>query len=352
MGQVIAGRFELIAPLAGGGQGTVWLAHDRVRGRRCAAKVLAQADSAALLRFVREQGVQVDHPHLASPYGWAAADHEVAIAMPLVAGGSLEGALADHGPLSEPLVACVLLQVLDGLAALHAAGWVHRDVKPANVLLEPTGTGEPHARLGDMGLAIRADDPRLTMAGLLPGTPGYVSPEAAAGAGPDPAQDLWAAGATAARLLRPEVELDGGPAVDDVLAAVASSELAAVLGRDGLLSADPAQRRSAAAAAPDTLAGLARSALPSGGHLTAAGEPFEVFDHTADHGLDDLVPAAAPHRDVTPASPPVAPATPRTPAAAAAAPVPAAGGPVAWPGVVLLILGGLALLVALLVLVL
>ena len=293
MGQVIAGRFELLAPIARGGQGTVWLAEDRRTGRRCAAKVLDQADSASLLRFVREQGVQVDHAHLASPYGWAAEDHEVAIAMPLVAGGSLEGALADWGGLGEPLAAALLLQLLDGLAELHGSGWIHRDVKPANVLLEATGAGEPHLRLGDMGLAMRADDPRLTSLGHVHGTPGYVPPEAYADEVPAPAQDLFAAGVTALRMLDPGCRPQDPGEVERALGAVADAGLREVLA--GLVSADPAARERAAAEAPGRLARLARpgrpghlpddGARPFRGYLTAAGEPFEVFDQLA--GLDE-----------------------------------------------------------------
>lgn len=299
MGQVIAGRFELVAPIARGGQGTVWLAEDRRTGRRCAAKVLDQADSASLLRFVREQGVQVDHAYLASPYGWAAEDHEVAIAMPLVAGGSLEGALADWGALGEPLTAALLMQLLDGLAELHGSGWIHRDVKPANVLLDATGTGAPHLRLGDMGLAMRADDPRLTSLGHLHGTPGYVPPEAYRDEAPDPAQDLFAAGVTGLRMLDPGCRPQDAGAVERVLGQVEDAELKAVL--TGLVAEDPAARIRAAAEAPRRLAGLARPE-PSGvrpddglrlegtsrlpvGYLTASGETFEVFDQL--EGLDE-----------------------------------------------------------------
>lgn len=299
MGQVIAGRFELVAPIARGGQGTVWLAEDRRTGRRCAAKVLGQADSASLLRFVREQRVQVDHAHLASPYGWAAQDDEVAIAMPLVAGGSVEGALTDWGGLGEPLTAALLLQLLDGLAELHSSGWIHRDVKPANVLLAASGTGEPHLRLGDMGLAMRADDPRLTSLGHLHGTPGYVPPEAYADQAPAPAQDLFAAGVTALRMLDPGCRPQDAGELERVLAAVANVDLRDVL--TGLVSDDSAARECAAAEAPRRLARLARPELSRarpddgprlsetphlpGGYLTASGEPFEVFDQL--EGLDE-----------------------------------------------------------------
>lgn len=299
MGQVIAGRFELVAPIARGGQGTVWLAEDRRTGRRCAAKVLDQADSASLLRFVREQGVQVDHAHLGSPYGWAAEDHEVAIAMPLVAGGSLEGALSDWGALGEALTAALLLQLLDGLAELHGSGWIHRDVKPANVLLDATGAGEPHLRLGDMGLAMRADDPRLTSLGHLHGTPGYVPPEAYAEQAPDPAQDLFAAGVTALRMLDPGCRPQDAGETRRVLGGVQDAGLREVL--TGLVADEPDARVRAAAEAPGRLAVLAAPGH-GGGYVTASGEPFEVFDQL--EGLDEEFGAAAAEpesEDVTPA---------------------------------------------------
>ena len=304
MGQVIAGRFELLAPIARGGQGTVWLALDRRTGRRCAAKVLDQADSASLLRFVREQGVQVDHAHLASPYGWAAEDHEVAIAMPLVAGGSLEGALSDWGALGEPLTAALLLQLLDGLAELHGSGWIHRDVKPGNVLLDATGSGAPHLRLGDMGLAMRDDDPRLTSLGYLHGTPGYVPPEAYTEAAPAPAQDLFAAGVTALRMLDPGCRPRDVGEIARVLAGVQDAGLRQVLA--GLVADDPDARVRAAAQAPTRLAVVA-AAGPGGGYVTASGEPFEVFDQL--EGLDEEFGSAAAAEDGAPGPAPAEPET-------------------------------------------
>ena len=93
MRDTIAGRFELLTPIGEGGSGAVWRAHDLRLGTECAAKVLRQRDSADLLRFVREQSVNLDHPHVVAPYGWAAEDEHVAIAMELVSGGTLEAAL-------------------------------------------------------------------------------------------------------------------------------------------------------------------------------------------------------------------------------------------------------------------
>ncbi|MFC6342869.1 protein kinase, partial [Nocardioides hankookensis] len=137
----IAGRFELLDQVGTGGMGSVWRAHDRSRDEVVAAKVLGAHDSAMLLRFVREQSLRIRHPHVLTPTGWAADDHRVVIAMDLVRGGSVDELLTEHGPLPPSYVVLLLDQLLQALAAVHAAGVVHRDVKPANLLLEPTGDG-------------------------------------------------------------------------------------------------------------------------------------------------------------------------------------------------------------------
>ena len=84
---------------------------------------------------------------------------------------------------------------------MHAAGVVHRDVKPANLLLEPTAAGAPFLRLGDFGVAVPVEDVRLTRGPAVVGTDGYLAPEQAGGAAPDPRQDLYAVGVVATQLL-------------------------------------------------------------------------------------------------------------------------------------------------------
>ncbi|MFY1677830.1 protein kinase domain-containing protein [Streptomyces sp. WMMC905] len=201
MGEVFAGRYELVDPIGRGGVGAVWRAWDHRRRRYVAAKVLQQRDAHALLRFVREQGVRIDHPHVLAPASWAADDDQVLFTMDLVRGGSLVHLVGDYGPLPPGFVCVLLDQLLSGLAAVHADGVVHRDVKPANVLLEATGGGIPRLRLSDFGIAMRLGEPRLTESDLVVGTPGYLAPEQMLGAEPDFPADLFAVGLVALYLL-------------------------------------------------------------------------------------------------------------------------------------------------------
>lgn len=263
MGEVFAGRYELVDVLDSGGMGTVWRVWD-VRDRRYrAAKMLRQSDSESLLRFVRESGTRVNHPHVLAPTGWSAEDDRVLFAMPLVTGGSVATLLADHGPLPPAWVRELMLQLLDALDAVHRAGLVHRDVKPANLLLEYTGTGAPHLRLSDFGIAIRLDQPRLTRATDVMHTPGYLAPEAAAGADPDPRHDLFAAGRVMQEMLT------GVPPAPTVSPAAGSDPIWDVCLR--LCADDPAHRF---ASAPQAREALAASSV--GDDVDA--EPVEVFE--------------------------------------------------------------------------
>ncbi|MEU9474337.1 serine/threonine-protein kinase [Streptomyces sp. NPDC048191] len=201
MGEVFAGRYELADPIGRGGVGAVWRAWDHRRRRYVAAKVLQQRDAHSLLRFVREQALRIDHPHVLAPASWAADDDKVLFTMDLVAGGSLVHLVGDYGPLPPAFVCTLLDQLLSGLAAVHAEGVIHRDIKPANVLLEATGTGRPRLRLSDFGIAMRLGEPRLTETNLVVGTPGYLAPEQMLGFEPDFPADLFAVGLVALYLL-------------------------------------------------------------------------------------------------------------------------------------------------------
>ncbi|MQS09068.1 serine/threonine-protein kinase, partial [Streptomyces alkaliphilus] len=201
MGEIFAGRYELIDPIGRGGAGAVWRAWDHRRRRYVAAKVLQQSDAHTLLRFVREQALRIDHPHVLAPASWAADDDKVLFTMDLVSGGSLSHLIGDYGALPPRFVCTLLDQLLAGLQAVHDEGVVHRDIKPANILLEPTGRGRPRLRLSDFGISMRKGEPRLTETNWVLGTPGYFAPEQMRGAEPDFTADLYAVGLVGLYLL-------------------------------------------------------------------------------------------------------------------------------------------------------
>ncbi|MEU6088604.1 protein kinase [Streptomyces sp. NPDC047085] len=278
MGEVFAGRYELADPIGRGGVGAVWRAWDHRRRRYVAAKVLQQRDAHALLRFVREQALRIDHPHVLAPASWAADDDQVLFTMDLVAGGSLVHLVNDYGPLPPSFVCTLLDQLLSGLAAVHAEGVVHRDIKPANVLLEATGTGRPRLRLSDFGIAMRLGEVRLTETNLVVGTPGYLAPEQMLGAEPDFPADLFAVGLVALYLLegaKPDAKAlmqyfmeHGTPGPPQGIPEPLWQVVAT------LLQPDPAARFRTATGARKALA-AATELLPEPGPDQ---EPIEIFD--------------------------------------------------------------------------
>ncbi|GAA1180798.1 hypothetical protein GCM10009584_23520 [Ornithinimicrobium humiphilum] len=220
VGEILAGRYELVDPLGEGGTGVVWRAWDHRERRYVAAKVMRQSDAGSLLRFVREQAVRIDHRHVLTPHGWAGEDDRVLLTMPVVRGGSAATLVGDHGALPPVWAATLLDQLLAALESIHAEGLVHRDVKPANLLLDATGRGMPRVRLADFGIAAAVDQPRLTHVTHSVGTLGYAAPETLeAGWDPDPRADLYGAGLTAVELLtaeRPTAQTDVAAVLDQV----------------------------------------------------------------------------------------------------------------------------------------
>jgi eukaryotic-like serine/threonine-protein kinase len=199
---VLADRYVLESPLARGGMGQVWRARDEVLARQVAVKILHSGladDGAFVERFRREAlaAARLTHPHIVSIYDTGSEDEPGGgerhfIVMEYCSGGTLASLLADQGPLPPERVAAIGTAVCDALAYAHRHGVVHRDVKPANVLL----TGDGTVKVGDFGIAKAAfgDQRDLTTTGSILGTVTYLSPEQAEGRDPDARSDLYALG--------------------------------------------------------------------------------------------------------------------------------------------------------------
>jgi serine/threonine protein kinase len=257
--RILAGRYRLQAVIGRGGMGAVWRARDELLNRNVAIKEIVWPDmldpaerETARRRAVREaqMAARLSHPNVVGVYDILEEDGRPCIVMELVPFRSLRDVLAEDGPMSPPEAARVGLSVLAALSAVHEAGVVHRDVKPANILLGP----EDRVVLADFGIAKAADSPALTASGVLLGSPSYLAPERARGGRADTASDLWALGASlyAAVEGRPPFERDSVIAsltavvADEPEPAPHAGPLWPVI--EGLLVKDPASRLDAAGA--------------------------------------------------------------------------------------------------------
>jgi eukaryotic-like serine/threonine-protein kinase len=202
MPRLIGDRYELQALLASGGMGRVWRARDTLLQRPVAVKILRSeftGDPKFLGRFRAEaqHTAVLTHPNIASVFDYGelteGGEHLAYLVMELVDGESLAALLVRVRRLDVPLTLSLLRQTAAALAAAHAAGVVHRDVKPGNVLMGANGT----VKITDFGIAWSASSVPLTQTGQVIGTAHYLSPEQAAGAKATPASDVYALGAVA-----------------------------------------------------------------------------------------------------------------------------------------------------------
>ena len=194
---LIGGRYRVESAIGQGGMGTVWLCRDETLHRPVAVKQVGLlpgesiTDSARALREARSTAA-LSHRNVVTVFDVVEESGAIWLVMEHVPGRSLSEIIREDGPLPPATVADIGAQVADGLAAAHAAGTMHRDVKPGNVLVRDDGL----AKISDFGIARNAGDPALTQSGFLTGTPSYFSPELARGADPGAGTDVWALGAT------------------------------------------------------------------------------------------------------------------------------------------------------------
>ncbi|OLF10801.1 hypothetical protein BU204_31300 [Actinophytocola xanthii] len=195
--RVIAGRYLVLQEIGRGGMGVVWLAEDRTIGRRVAIKELHLPDGVSaeerrvleerVLREARAAG-RLNDPAVVTVYDVVQEGGTTFIVMELISAPNLADVVARQGPLPQDAVVRLAEQLLSALESAHAAGIVHRDVKPSNIMALPNG----RVKLADFGIAQAADDPRLTTSGVLVGSPTYIAPERIRGAEADAGSDLWA----------------------------------------------------------------------------------------------------------------------------------------------------------------
>ncbi len=260
-GRVIAGRYRLQAPIGRGAMGVVWRARDQLLDRDVAIKevqiattLTPQERANAYQRTLREAktAARLSHPGVVTVYDVAEDEGRPWIIMQLVSAQSLDQVLAASGPLSPRRTAEMGRQLLAALSVAHAAGVMHRDVKPSNVLL----TRDDRAVLTDFGIATFAGDARLTQTGMVMGSPGFTAPERIRGEDATPASDLWSLGATlyAAVEGHGPFERRGGAITimsavihEDAPVAPSAGALAPVIA--ALLRREPADRPDAATAA-------------------------------------------------------------------------------------------------------
>ncbi|MFD7720257.1 serine/threonine-protein kinase [Streptomyces sp. NPDC059814] len=197
-GRLLGGRYRLVGRLGDGGMGTVWRAHDEVVERDVAVKeprlpehLGAREREVAHLRMQREAraAARIDHPSVVTVHDVVVEDAKPWIVMELVRGQSL-AELLQEGTLDPREASRIGLAVLGALIAAHGAGVLHRDVKPANVLL---GRGD-RVVLTDFGIAQVEGEEALTETGAFVGSPEYIAPERVLGQRPGPESDLWSLG--------------------------------------------------------------------------------------------------------------------------------------------------------------
>lgn len=312
-GRLVAGRYRLDEVLGRGGMGVVWAGHDTVLDRTVAVKEVVpprEADDAERVtlrdRTLREArtAARISAEGVVAIHDVVEDDDRPWIVMERLPGRTLADVVARRGPLPPHEVTAIADALLAGLAAAHAAGILHRDVKPSNVMFREPATGG-RAVLVDFGIAHLDGDATLTATGMMMGSPAYLAPERAQGLPAGPAADLWSLGATLWTAVegRPPFQRENALATlsavitEEVPTATRAGALAPLL--EGLLRKDPAARLDASAArelldglGPTGAAPLATAALP-----VQAGTPAPAADPAPEPAAGPPAePAAGPDR--------------------------------------------------------
>jgi eukaryotic-like serine/threonine-protein kinase len=200
-GRLVSGRYRLISRIGSGAMGVVWRAHDERLNRTVAVKLLLlppglpeDEEAEAVARCLREGRIaaKLHHANAISVFDVVDEDGAPCLIMEYLPSISLAMALADSGPLNPHDVARIGALSASALVAAHAAGIVHRDIKPGNILLGDDGS----VKITDFGISRASDDVTVTKTGMIAGTPAYLAPEVAIGKDPTPASDVFSLGST------------------------------------------------------------------------------------------------------------------------------------------------------------
>jgi serine/threonine protein kinase len=289
-GRPFAGRYRTIRRLGAGGMATVFLAEDERLGRRVAVKRLHGdiADEDLARRFQREArlGASLNHPNVVTIYDIVSDEEGVLIVMEYVEGHTLRDEIA-NGPVVPERALPVLRGVADALDHAHEHGVVHRDVKPANVLVRRDGT----AKLADLGIATAAEQSRITRSGNVLGTAAYMAPERLDGGSGDPSVDVYALAAVAYEALSGRKAVEGATPLEvaqrvinqeppDLVEALPDAPPGAAAALRRGLAKVPAERPASAGELVDRLwnaYGLAADAVPTAATVPLA-EPEPVAE--------------------------------------------------------------------------
>jgi len=348
-GRLVAGRYRLAEQIGRGGMGTVWRAEDELLGRLVAVKQLhvspyLEEDEVATLyeRTRREarSAARITHPNVVVVHDVVEDRGLPCIVMEYVPSTTLSDVLKRYGTISPDETARIGRGMVAALRAAHAAGVLHRDVKPGNVLLGEDG----RVVLTDFGIAQSSGMSTLTKTGEMVGSIDYIAPERVKGASPGPASDLWALGATLYQALegRPPfrkdtpVETAYAIAVDPLVPPRNAGVLTRLI--EGLLAKDPEIRPPAELVEQILREPMAeaQTAFMQTIDVTAErpqpAQPFPAADDASER-LTGPVPVLEPAATTTAATAPTAPTAPMDPAAptAPAVEVPAADEPQAQP---------------------
>ena len=300
-GRRLAGRYLLVNVLGSGGMGTVWRARDEVLDRDVAVKELHTAPHVdeverveANARAVREAraAAQLRHPAIVVVHDAFLEDGRPWIVMQLLEGAPLDSVLARNGVLAPARAARLGLDVLGALGTAHAAGVLHRDIKPGNIFL----TADGRAVLTDFGIASVEGQATITRSGMLVGSPGHIAPERLSGERPGPQSDLWSLAATLYEAVEGGRPFRG----DSPLSSLTS-----------VLTQDPEPPVRAGALGPLLVGMLARdpASRPAPGTVRAVLERVAAGESPEDVRLPPPAPAApAPPTVVDPITPVRAPA--------------------------------------------